>query len=726
MVSRQELQSRMTALEGVSSFGTDSNQELNELKSIALGWLKQTKAAPLALRFARLVRRIEGSAGQRAFLLETRKRFSDPSVDLALVAILIEEGNDAQAKELAVALCKSDLTSVESIKAARLLRRLHCFADSIAAFRHAVSLDQQYCGELISALLALGDRAAALNVAYEALAASGPNAATLFACYTAQVATSSPEEELANTRARVIAAGLDESDASYWEARLLRFERKYDAAISALDRALRENPQDSRLLKERAATMIHSGEWGKHGNEILSSKTLFPAGSELSNRAEVVHAFLNMFKNSENVGSDHRFDLSALRTPDAVFEHVIRSHPAVAVNSAPKRLVMVASSLGPGGAERVFATLAHSLASSQRFESIRLYFIDLSSAQRKDFYLPQIQFAQEDVYLLDRRIRVDPPLTFLPFEHGKTAQAVLTRLTQDRPDILYVALEPLTVFAALAGLLAGVPKIVMHSHNMPPTELHPRTEFPERLRECYRVLLTKPHISLLTCAKAASTAYAEWLNCGKEANISHIHNGLDFVGFDAEGGVPRDVSRGELHAKPNDLVIGTAFAFREEKQPLLWVDAAERIAQAKSNSRFVMFGDGVLWQQTRAYVAAKGLDDRFTFPGLVSDLYRRLPALDLFMLSSRSEALPNVLIEAQAASVPVVTTAVGGASETFLEGETGFLAQSPTSVGLADAALKALESLDWRQRASERGPGFVRARFSVESMTRSFVDALTS
>lgn len=726
MVSRQELQSRIAVLEGASSFGADSQHEFDELRSIALGWLKQTKAVALALRFARLARRVQGAAGQRAFLFETQEHFSDPSIELALVAVLIEEGDDAQARELLVALCQSELTLEQWAKAARLLRKLHCWAESVAAFRQAASQDQRYYAELISALIALGDRTAALNAAQDAMAASAPSAPTLFACYTAQVAASSPEEDLASTRANVMAAGVDATDASYWEARLLRFERKYDAAISALDRALGENPRDSRLLKERAATMIHSGEWGKHASDILSSKPLFPPGSELSDRVEVVHAFVNMFKNSEALGPGHPIDLSPLRTPDAVFQHVIRSHAAVSSKLAPKRLVMVASSLGPGGAERVFATLARALANSQRFESIKLYFLDLNAAQRKDFYLPQIQFAQDDVCLLNRRVRIDPPLTFLPLEYAKTAQALLNRLKQDTPDILYVALEPLTVFAALAGLLAGVPKIVMHSHNMPPTELHPRADFPDRLRECYRVLLTRPHIGLLTCAKAASAAYAEWLNCGNGANIAHIHNGLDFTAFDSGETVTRDGTRAELQAQANNLVVGTAFAFREEKQPLLWVDAAEKIARAKPNCRFVMFGDGVLWQQTRAYARSKGLEDRFTFPGLVSDLYRRLPALDLFMLSSRSEALPNVLIEAQAAGVPVITTAAGGASETFVEGETGFLAQSSTSTGLAAAALKALESPDWRAHASERGSSFVRARFSVDSMTRSFMDALTS
>ena len=69
--------------------------------------------------------------------------------------------------------------------------------------------------------------------------------------------------------------------------------------------------------------------------------------------------------------------------------------------------------------------------------------------------------------------------------------------------------------------------------------------------------------------------------------------------------------------------------------------------------------------------AGLGLADRFVFPGQVRNVADYLACLDLFMLTSRVEGLPNSLIEAQLAGVPVVTADVGGAGETFEDGSSG-------------------------------------------------------
>ncbi len=723
MISRQQLQLRMSALEGLSSFEDDSRREFDELRPAALHWVAQLKLTPLALRFSRLARRIQGIPAPREFLSEARTYFSDPALDLALAAALIEEGKDTQARDILLPLCDSpDLAVEQRVRAARQLRRTHSWSESISAFKRAALEDRQYHADLISALLGAGDRSAALSVARECIGCLQQTAAVLFACYTAYVAGSAPEREIADVRSKVLSAAAGSNDAVYWESRLFRFEHNYDAAIAALNAALKANPEDKKLLRERAAAMIQSGEWGRHAREILAAKAFLSADSDLLERVKTAEAFLATFQRQERSCDDG----DPLRIPDAVFQHFSVVSQGKATSRERKRLAMVAATLGPGGAERIFAMLARRLADSGRFENIKLYFMDLSPSQRKDFYLPYIRFPDEDVFVLDRHCHVEAPLTFLPLEHARTAQAVLNRIRQDAPDIVYTALEPLTVFSALAGLIAGVPKIVMHSHNMPPTELHPRADFPERLRECYRALLKKPHISLLTCARAAADSYAEWLDCGRGFNIAHIHNGLDFTNFGPVADEERERLRAELGVGRNHLLVGTAFAFREEKQPFLWIDAAREIADKQPTCRFVMFGDGALWAQAKAYASAKGLDDRFTFPGLVSDLYRRLPALDLFMLSSRSEALPNVLIEAQAAGVPVVTTSVGGAAETFLEGKTGASSSAQSPTDLAGAALRALGNPEWRKRASACAPDFVRSQFGLDKMTHSFIEALVS
>jgi glycosyltransferase involved in cell wall biosynthesis len=90
--------------------------------------------------------------------------------------------------------------------------------------------------------------------------------------------------------------------------------------------------------------------------------------------------------------------------------------------------------------------------------------------------------------------------------------------------------------------------------------------------------------------------------------------------------------------------------------------------------------------------------------------------LDLFLLCSSSEALPNVLLESQAAGVPVIAHHVGGIGETMIDGRTGILVGEDSAAALSSAVLRAISDPFWRVRASRDGQAFVRERFSPENM----------
>ena len=91
-------------------------------------------------------------------------------------------------------------------------------------------------------------------------------------------------------------------------------------------------------------------------------------------------------------------------------------------------------------------------------------------------------------------------------------------------------------------------------------------------------------------------------------------------------------------------------------------------------------------------------------------------ALDVLLLTSRFEGTPNVLIEAQAAGVPVVAPDVGGMSEALLNGVTGILVGNRRASSLASAVLEILDDPGWRKRAATQGPGFVSKKFGHQRM----------
>jgi glycosyltransferase involved in cell wall biosynthesis len=296
---------------------------------------------------------------------------------------------------------------------------------------------------------------------------------------------------------------------------------------------------------------------------------------------------------------------------------------------------------------------------------------------------------------------------------------------KDKPAIVHASLEPLTLYAGLAALKARVPRIVLHTHNMRPTDLYPGAPQPPRWRDCYRSLLAREEVRLVGCARASMEDYADWIGLGAMDRLRTVYNGLDFEQFQpaADAQVPERL-RAALGIGRDAPVIGTAFKFREEKRPALWVEAGLKVLETRGDARFVMFGDGPLLAPIKELVESKGAAASFVFPGLVPDLHCRLPMLDLFMLCSSSEALPNVLLEAQACGVPVVAYDVGGIGETMIDGETGILVREDGAGPLAAALLSAIGDPDWRKRAARAGAAFVRERFDTQNMTRSLTDVL--
>ena len=91
-------------------------------------------------------------------------------------------------------------------------------------------------------------------------------------------------------------------------------------------------------------------------------------------------------------------------------------------------------------------------------------------------------------------------------------------------------------------------------------------------------------------------------------------------------------------------------------------------------------------------------------------------AMDVFLMSSRFEGIPNVLIEAQAAGIPVVAPNVGGTSEAVLDGIAGIVVADRRASTLAKAALQIVDDPTWRERAAAHGPTFVSKRFGHSRM----------
>ena len=108
-----------------------------------------------------------------------------------------------------------------------------------------------------------------------------------------------------------------------------------------------------------------------------------------------------------------------------------------------------------------------------------------------------------------------------------------------------------------------------------------------------------------------------------------------------------------------------------------------------------------------------GLQERFILAGVTNEVLCGMSMMDVLLLTSRGEGLPNVLLEGQWVGTPVVTTDVGGAKEAIDEGVTGWSVASDQPVNLAQQIIALRQAPQMLAEARRRGPAFVREQFGV-------------
>jgi glycosyltransferase involved in cell wall biosynthesis len=149
-------------------------------------------------------------------------------------------------------------------------------------------------------------------------------------------------------------------------------------------------------------------------------------------------------------------------------------------------------------------------------------------------------------------------------------------------------------------------------------------------------------------------------------------------------------------------------------------DVLLRAAGSLPDVTTVLIGDGPDRRRLEDLAADLGLGEHLIMPGWQPDPLPWLPALDVFVLPSRLEALGLAAIEAMLASRPVVASDVGGVPEVVVEGETGILVPPDDPPALAAALSSLLADEPLRARMGARGREIATRKFDLTTMLRAY------
>jgi glycosyltransferase involved in cell wall biosynthesis len=362
------------------------------------------------------------------------------------------------------------------------------------------------------------------------------------------------------------------------------------------------------------------------------------------------------------------------------------------VSGVPLRVAIVIDTLTWGGAEMLLTDLA---------AAARLADVELTVA-----YLREMDGSPAAGPL--RRAGIEPalvPMTLLYDPRGLLR--VRRHLARLRPDVVHTHLGYADLLGGAAARSLGIPSVAT---------LHVM-EWETRGREG-----VKAAIMALARRRAARRVVAV-SDAARDAYLARGWDRPERV-VTVPNGVARTPQRGagpgiraELGLRPDDLVAAMVTVLRPGKGHDVAAAALAELRPHHPRLRLLVLGDGPDRAAVERALAPAG--DAVVMAGHRDDVMRVLDAVDVLVHPARADAFPTALLEAMAAGVPIVATAVGGIPEIVEHAQTGLLVPAPAQPAEVAAALAALAG-DPSRRAALAAAGRDRfaARFAVEPWAR--------
>lgn len=260
----------------------------------------------------------------------------------------------------------------------------------------------------------------------------------------------------------------------------------------------------------------------------------------------------------------------------------------------------------------------------------------------------------------------------------------------------------------LAAWRARVPVVISAIHS---------TGWPDRVGRLNRLLTP-----LTDAFVGVARPHAEHLIREEGFPAERVHvipNGVDTERFQAA--VKDGTLRRMLGVPDQTPLVGIVAVLRPEKNHELFLEAAVRIGRQVAGTHFVIIGDGPRRTELEQRSKELGLVS-VHFLGARRDVPQLLPQLNTFVLTSKVEANPVSILEAQSCGVPVVATRVGSIAESVLDGQTGFVVEPGDADAVANAVVRILNDSRLRDDFGRAARENVVRNWSLDQMVQGYED----
>jgi glycosyltransferase involved in cell wall biosynthesis len=282
-------------------------------------------------------------------------------------------------------------------------------------------------------------------------------------------------------------------------------------------------------------------------------------------------------------------------------------------------------------------------------------------------------------------------------------------LQKKRIDILQTTLFYADIIGAYTAKLAGIKKVVSWDAMTAPYHYGMKNLLAYRLASKW-----------LTVSVAVSHAIREKIVQERHVPVDKattIHYGVDLRHFKE---TKNDPYRKKLGFHSKDIVLGTVARLSEQKGHRYLIDAVKKVVRKYPNIRVLFIGDGPLREKLEFQVHRLRLNATIQFLGFRSDIKELLGALDIFILPSLFEGLPNVILEAMACGKPVIATNVSGIPEVIVDHQTGILIPPKDSDAIAQAIFQMLRDTKKMRMMGKMSRKRVEEKFNLKQQVSAF------
>lgn len=283
-------------------------------------------------------------------------------------------------------------------------------------------------------------------------------------------------------------------------------------------------------------------------------------------------------------------------------------------------------------------------------------------------------------------------------------------LRKEKPHLIHTHNTQPLLDGVTAAILARVPVRIHTDH---------AREFPDKKRYMYAEWLLSHFTDRMIAVSESTKADLVKYEKIKPEKIRVIKNGVDGSKFLRKINI-REKKKGLCIDNTSNPILGFVGRLSNEKGLIYLVKAMKSLVKDFPDILLLIAGEGDFQNDLKRETVESGIGRNISFLGPRFDIGEIMQLFDIFVLPSEREGLSLVLIEATAASLPIVATDVGGNRQIVKDGENGFVVKPKDTYSLYNAINKLIRNKSLQRKFAEYSFDLFKNNFSIDMMVKKY------